>query len=91
MTNHRRSVMSRVCSLSVLAVCASLPALAQDTDGTAVGDVGGLAADDLARVLPDRPAYSPAVNRNFPTRPLFGDNPPAHRRLRSTPARQAPG
>ncbi len=73
MTNHRRSIMARMCSLSVLAVCASLPALAQDTDGTAVGDVGGLAADDLARVLPDRPAYSPAVNRNFPTRPFFGD------------------
>ena len=45
---------------------------AQD-GGTAIGDVGGISESDLSRVLPDRAVYSPAVNRTFPTRPLFGD------------------
>ena len=30
-------------------------------------------AEDMSRILPSQPAYSPAVNRNFPTHPLFGD------------------
>jgi len=47
--------------------------LAAEEAGTPVGDIGGLSQDDLSRVLPSQRAYSPAVNRNFPTRPLFGD------------------
>ena len=47
--------------------------LAAEEAGTAVGDIGGVSQDDLSRVLPSQRAYSPAVNRNFPTRPLFGD------------------
>lgn len=36
-------------------------------------DVGVITQSDLSRVLPQKRAYSPAINRNFPTRPLFGD------------------
>lgn len=43
----------------------ALPVVAQDA--------GELDANEAARVFPAKPAYSPAVNRNFPTRPLFGD------------------
>ncbi len=37
------------------------------------GDGGQVDSDTMRRVLPSRPAYSPHVNRNFPTRPFFGD------------------
>jgi len=37
------------------------------------GDAGALDPASAARVHPSAPAYSPHVNRNFPTRPLFGD------------------
>lgn len=36
-------------------------------------DAGTPTQEGLSRILPTQPAYSPAVNRNFPTRPLFGD------------------
>jgi hypothetical protein len=36
-------------------------------------DAGQMDPATLARVHPSTPAYSPHVNRNFPTRPLFGD------------------
>jgi hypothetical protein len=53
----------------LLAVGPMLPALAQDA---------GLGAEHLdresaERAHPARPAYSPYVGRNFPTRPFFGD------------------
>lgn len=60
-------------SATALMLVMALPSAAQDQGGTAVGDVGGITQGDLSRVLPAQPAYSPAVNRNFPTRPLFGD------------------
>jgi hypothetical protein len=41
--------------------------------GTPLGDVGGVSEDKLARVTETKPPYSPALSRNFPTRPLFGD------------------
>nr|MCU0853497.1 hypothetical protein [Paracoccaceae bacterium] len=55
-----------------LLVMAAAPGAAQE-GGTPVGDVGGINEGDLARILPGQAAYSPAVNRTFPTRPLFGD------------------
>jgi hypothetical protein len=55
-----------------ITLAAAGAAVAQD-GGTPVGDVGGISEGDLARVLPGQAAYSPAVNRTFPTRPLFGD------------------
>ncbi|MBR0791900.1 DUF3604 domain-containing protein [Bradyrhizobium manausense] len=51
-----------VAGLSV--ACFVLPAFAQD--------VGAPAKDDLEQSL-QKPAYSPYVNRQFPTRPFFGD------------------
>jgi len=37
------------------------------------GDAGSLDQATAERVHGTKPAYSPYVNRNFPTRPLFGD------------------
>jgi hypothetical protein len=55
--------------LSIIIVMAQLAALsaasAQDADAPT--------PEELQRVLPTKPPYSPAVNRTFPTRPLFGD------------------
>ena len=34
---------------------------------------GSVDKEALAKVLPDKPAYSPYAGRSFPTRPLFGD------------------
>jgi hypothetical protein len=68
--------MTRTLTTTALAalIAASLPQwVAAQDGGTPVGDVGGISEGDLARVLPGRAAYSPAVNRTFPTRPLFGD------------------
>jgi hypothetical protein len=63
-----------LCATLALLLSSAMPAVAQDGQGgTAVGDVGGLSEGKLGRVLPTRPAYSPAVNRDFPLRPLFGD------------------
>jgi hypothetical protein len=36
-------------------------------------DIGMLDAGAVTNVFPTKPAYSPYVGRNFPTRPLFGD------------------
>jgi hypothetical protein len=57
---------------AVVLAMALVPAAAQE-GSNALGDVGGIKAEDLQRVLPDRRAYSPAVSRTFPVRPLFGD------------------
>lgn len=46
---------------------------AAETAGVVDADLGSITAEDLARVLPTRRAYSPAVSRTFPTRPLWGD------------------
>lgn len=48
----------------LLAVCV-LPAAAQDT--------GTLDKESADRMYPAKPPYSPYVDRNFPTRPYFGD------------------
>jgi hypothetical protein len=36
-------------------------------------DIGMLDAGTVTNAFPTKPAYSPYVGRNFPTRPLFGD------------------
>lgn len=35
--------------------------------------VGSMSKEDLQKVYPTKPPYSPYAGRNFPTRPLFGD------------------
>lgn len=64
MTNSRRIATPVI--LSVLIQFGGVAALSAQ-------DAPAPSAEDMSRLLPDQPAYSPAVNRNFPTRPLFGD------------------
>lgn len=74
MTKRDHRSRTSGCSVLALMLFAVVPAAAQDTaSGGAVGDVGEVNEADLGRVVPTRPAYSPAINRNFPLRPLFGD------------------
>jgi hypothetical protein len=49
----------------LLAVAFALPAIAQDA--------GELTKEKAKEVYPSKPVYSPYANRNFPSRPLFGD------------------
>ncbi|MCC8431850.1 DUF3604 domain-containing protein [Reyranella aquatilis] len=37
------------------------------------GDVGQITKERIEKFFPDKRPYSPYVDRNFPTRPLFGD------------------
>jgi hypothetical protein len=57
----------------LLGLCPTIGTAQEVEGGAAVGDVGGVSENELSRVTPTKPAYSPALNRNFPTRPLFGD------------------
>ena len=58
-------------AIVALAVAAfTSPAFAQNQ---AVTDIGTLDRDAAEKVFPSSPAYSPYANRNFPTRPFFGD------------------
>lgn len=43
----------------------ALPVLAQDA--------GKITKEEADQVYPSRPAYSPYIGHNYPTRPLFGD------------------
>jgi len=52
-------------SIAVVLVTFAVPALAQDA--------GEATPDKVAHAFPTKPAYSPYVDREFPTRPLFGD------------------
>jgi hypothetical protein len=63
-----------VAAISILVGLTPGLGCAQEADGgTAVGDVGGVSEAELGRVVATKPPYSPALSRNFPTRPLFGD------------------
>ncbi|WP_413875636.1 hypothetical protein [Albidovulum sp.] len=65
MKKDHRSLASG-CSVLALMLFAVAPAAAQDTArGGSVGDVGEVNEADFGRLVPSRPAYSPAVNRNF--------------------------
>src|SRR3954465_1546143 len=50
---------------AVLAAAFVVPLLAQDA--------GEATPDAVAHAFPAKPAYSPYVDRDFPTRPFFGD------------------
>ena len=41
--------------------------------GVRAQDAGEADKAKLEKTFPGKPNYSPALNRNFPTRPLFGD------------------
>jgi len=46
---------------------------AQAAEPAAVSDIGNVDKEELAKMFPSKPPYSPYAGRNFPTRPLFGD------------------
>jgi hypothetical protein len=52
-------------AVTVLAAAFTVPLLAQDA--------GEATPDAVAHAFPAKPAYSPYVDRDFPTRPFFGD------------------
>jgi len=65
----RQSIaMALLVSLGSVSLVMSAPA--QDA---ATGDTGTLDQAKAEKVFSAKPAYSPYVGRNFPTRPLFGD------------------
>jgi hypothetical protein len=75
-----RAATVRGCVVALLAMTAlqgqATPSAAQEAGAhrtLPAGDAGGLTPESAARAFSSRPAYSPHVNRNFPTRPLFGD------------------
>lgn len=57
-------------SLAVLLIAFGGVAIAQETGPTDIGSMDKATAD---RVHSATPAYSPYANRNYPTRPFFGD------------------
>jgi hypothetical protein len=66
-----KSALLRNSALAVLMVAAcSLQAQAQEAARTDIGDLDPAA---VAKLFPEKRPYSPYADRNFPTRPLFGD------------------
>jgi hypothetical protein len=72
--------------MTITSFCNSIPALAAALIGAAFAiagfglpaqayesDSGALSKQEAERVYPAKPAYSPYADRNFPTRPFFGD------------------
>jgi len=66
-----RGALAGVAVMALLfATGISHTARSQDAANTDIGDIDRATA---ARVFPKKRAYSPYVDRNFPTRPFFGD------------------
>ena len=59
--------------LPVAVATSLLSTVAFAQDETSVGDAGTMDRASAERVHPSKPVYSPYANRNFPTRPFFGD------------------
>ena len=66
----KRQSIAMALFVSLGGACLVPPASAQDA---ASGDTGTLDQAKAEKVFSAKPAYSPYVGRNFPTRPLFGD------------------
>ena len=61
-----RNISIRSTLLSVILIgCLALPAIAHDA--------GQMDEEQLKKVHPSKPAYSPYAGRNFPSRPFFGE------------------
>ncbi len=79
MCSARTAGFTRVCRVSVFAICAALPALAQNTGGTPVGgDVGGVTSDDLGRILPNRARLFASGEPQLPGASALWRYPSAH-------------
>lgn len=60
----------RILAISLLFTCVGQPAWSQDAAHTDIGDIDKAKAQ---RVFAKQRPYSPYADRNFPTRPFFGD------------------
>lgn len=60
----------RILAISLLVTCVGQPAWSQDAAHTDIGDIDKAKAQ---RVFAKQRPYSPYADRNFPTRPFFGD------------------
>jgi hypothetical protein len=67
-----RRVLHSVFLVVAMISCLALTAFAAE-EAVSEGDVGTASKADLEKVHPTKPPYSPYVDRNFPTRPYFGD------------------
>jgi hypothetical protein len=65
-----RKALSTLSAILIAGVLSAPPTVAGEAS---VSDVGDLDKAALAKILPDKPPYSPYAGRAFPTRPLFGD------------------
>lgn len=61
----------RVVPVLIFAVAALVSATAPGMSSD--GDAGQLTPEMAEKVFPAKPHYSPYAERNFPTRPFFGD------------------
>ncbi|MEE1612889.1 DUF3604 domain-containing protein [Microvirga sp. CF3016] len=66
----KRTSSQRTLLAGLLAVAGALPATGQDAVTT---DSGTSTKQQLEKLFPTKPAYSPYAGRNFPSRPFFGD------------------
>jgi hypothetical protein len=66
----RKAVLLSALLLGTAQIAGMRPALAQEPGAS---DVGTLTKESADKLFPTRRPYSPYANRNFPTRPLFGD------------------
>lgn len=64
------TLMQNIAVACLLTMGFSLPASGQETVTT---DTGTLSKESIGAMFPDKRPYSPYADRNFPTRPLFGD------------------
>jgi len=65
-----KAALWRNSALACVMLAAAVPAAAQEPVHTDVGDIDSAKA---AKLFPVKRPYSPYADRNFPTRPLFGD------------------
>src|SRR5258706_4508875 len=68
MDTARPNLIAAALAGALAVVGFSLPVLAAEQTDTGQADQA-----TLEKAFPAKPAYSPYVGRNFPTRPLFGD------------------
>lgn len=69
-SSRRIHGLGRTLAIGLLTTCFAHPVWSQETVHTDTGDLDKAAAEKL---FPKHPAYSPYADRNFPTRPFFGD------------------
>jgi len=73
-------------AIAIVAMCAPIAPSAFVRDG----DAGQLTEEKVGEVFAVQRPYSPYADRNFPTRPLFGDTHTSTPALRSMPEPSEP-